>query len=159
MAGRFERRALQSGVAGGEGAGCAFAVDPGEFVVHDFLPRDVVADEIDQRAGRAGEDFLEGFEHLRVDQHVIDGREVRAEGHVVEVGVGLGGAEGGVDQFAVVAGQGNAPGGEMFLQGLELGHGQVVSEAARAAVGEEGDAAVAQAECGGGGAGGIVVGD
>ena len=45
----------------------------------------------------------------------------------------------------------------MFLKGAELAHGQVMSESARAAVGEERDAAVAQAETPSGGAGGIVV--
>ena len=159
VAGGFEGRAFEAGVAGGEGSRGAFAMDPGEAVVDHFLAGDVVADEVDQRAGRAGDDLLERFENQRVDQHVIDGREIRTEGHVVEIGIGLRRAQRRIDQFAVVAGKGNAPGGEMLLKGSELSRSQGCGRAAGAAMGEERDAAVFQAEGGGGGLGVFVLGD
>ena len=74
---------------------------------------------------------------------MVHRREVRAERHVVEVRVGLGRAERRIDQFLVVAGQRNVPRGELLLQRAELAARQVVAEAARAAVRQERDAAVA----------------
>ena len=88
-------------------------------------PGDVVADEIDQRRRWCRGAPPERFEHQGVDQHVIDGREVRAQGHVVDVGVGLRRAERRVDQFAIVAGQRNVPGCEFLLQRAELAAGQL----------------------------------
>ena len=105
----------------------------------------------------AGKDFLERFEHERVDEQVVHRGEVRAERHVVEVGVGLGRAERRVDQLLVVAGQRDVPVGELLLQRAELAARQVVAEAARAAVREERDRAVAQAEDLGRLAGAVVV--
>ncbi len=126
---------------------------------HQFAPRNVVANKIDQRAGGAGENFLEGFEYQGINQHVVDGGEVGAQRHVINVGIGFGGAQGGVDQFAVVAGQRDVPGFEFFLQRAELAAGQLVTKAARAAVGQEGDVVVLQAEGLGHAARTITIGD
>lgn len=63
VAGGGEGRLFERMVAAGEGTRGAFAVDPGELVVHDFLTRDVVADEVHELPFRAGEDLLEGFQH------------------------------------------------------------------------------------------------
>jgi len=43
-----EGRSREGVVPGREGACRSLAVDPGELVVDDLLPRDVVADEIDE---------------------------------------------------------------------------------------------------------------
>ena len=66
-------------VAGGKGAGCAFAMHPSGAIVDDLLAGDVVRDEIDQISFNAWNDLLEGFEHQRVDQKMIDGGEIRAQ--------------------------------------------------------------------------------
>ena len=142
------------GVAGGEGARCAFAVDPGKpriampgsKGVCGFEAGDVVGDEVDEVAGGAGEDFLEGFEDEGVDEEVVEGGEVGAEGHVVDVAVGFVRAEGGVDELFVAGGERGGPFVEEGLEGFELVVGELVAEAAGAAVGEEGDVAVLKAE-------------
>ena len=147
MAGGGERRVLELRVACRKSAGGAFAVDPGEaFVAEGFLTGDVVRDEVDEVTFGAGEDFLEGFEDEGVDEEVIEGGEVGAEGHVVDVAVGLPGAEGGVDELFVARGEGGGPFFELGLKGFELVVGELVAEAAGAAVGEEGDVAVLEAE-------------
>src|SRR3954462_14618328 len=75
---------------------CAFAVDPafsGKSAVtirQQFLSRDVVADEVHERALYARNNFLKRFEYERVDEQMIQRREVRAERQVIEVGIGLG---------------------------------------------------------------------
>ena len=69
-----------------------------------------------------------------VYEHVVDGCEVRAEGQVVEIGVGFGGSKGGVDQFAVVARERDVPLLEDLLECVKLAGGQFVAEAARTAV-------------------------
>ncbi len=146
-------------VAGWDGAGGAFAVDPCFGAVDDFLAGDVVGDEVDEGSVRAWEDFLEGFEDEGVDEEVVDGGEVCADGHVVEVGVGLGGAEGCVDELAIAGGEGDVPGAEFFLEVFELALGEEISESAGSAVAEEGDVAIAEAEDVGGGACGWSVDD
>ncbi len=100
----------------------------------------------DQPASGSGKDFLEGLEHERVDEHVVDGREVRAERHVVDVVIGLGGSERSVDELAVAAGKRDVPFREFLLEGAELICGEVVAEAARTAVRKECGVAVAEAE-------------
>ncbi len=84
-------------------------------VIDNFLARNVVADEIHQLPRRSRDDLLERFEHQRVDQQVIDRREVRAERHVVQVRVRFGGAERRVDQLPVVAGQRDVSTGRTWL--------------------------------------------
>ena len=81
-----------------------------------------------------------------VDEQVVDRGEVRAEGHVVQVGVRFGRAEGCIDQFLVLAGQRQTPAREELLQRSELAHRQIVPEAARTAMRQERKAAVPQAE-------------
>src|SRR3954449_9660930 len=76
--------------------------------VRGFQARDVVRDEVDEVAGGAGKDFLEGFQDQRVDEEVVDGGEVGAQRHVVDVAVGFGGAQGGVDELFVAGGEGGA---------------------------------------------------
>lgn len=63
VAGLVERRILERKVICREGARRTFAMHPAFLVVHDFAARDVVADEIHQLTARAGNDFLERFEH------------------------------------------------------------------------------------------------
>ena len=77
---------------------------------------------------------------------MVDGGEVAAQRHVVEVGVGLARPQRRVDELLVLARQRDAPGLEVPLQGLELRVGQLVAEAARSAVRQERDPAVAEPE-------------
>src|SRR5436309_15836875 len=77
---------------------------------------------------------------------MIQRREVRAERQVVEIRVGLGCAERSIDQFLVVARQGNVPRGELLLKCAELAARQRVTKSARAAVRQETHATVAQTE-------------
>jgi len=121
-------------------------VHPAFLVFHELATHDVVADVVHERAFHTGNDFLKGFEHEGVDQHVVHGREIRTERHVVEIGVGFGGAEWRVHEFLVLAGQRNAPRRELALQHTELVRCEVVAEAAGTAVREKRDATIAQAE-------------
>ena len=105
-----------------------------------------MADEIHERTLRARDDLLERLEHERVDEHVVHGREVRAERHVVNVVVRLRSAERRIDEFAVVARERDAPRGELALQRVELVIRELVAKPARTAVREERHAAIAQAE-------------
>ncbi len=155
MAGLRERRVGQRRMMRGKRACRSFAMHPTEFRVSSFefreggfLAGDVVRDEVDEVAFCAGEDFLEGFENERVDQQMVEGGEVGAEGHVVDVAVGFVGAEGRVDQLFVVCGQGSGPFFEEGLELLELVVGELIAEAAwDAAVGEKGgDVVVFEAE-------------
>lgn len=146
-------------VACGDGAGGAFAVDPGLLALDEFLAGDVVGDEVDELALAAWEDFLEGFEDEGIDDEVVDGCEVGTEGHVIEVGVGLRGSEGGVDELSVSGGKGGVPAAELGFEVAELGLGEDVTEAAGSAVAEEGDMAIAKAEAIGGAADGGTVGE
>ncbi len=90
---------------------------------------------------------------------MVHGGEVRAEGHVIEIGVGLGGSERGIDELFVFGRKSEAPGAEEAFQGLELALGEDVPESARSAVAEEGDMIVPQAEDFGGAAHVGVVGE
>src|SRR5438094_1202613 len=76
----------------------------------------------------------------------IHSREVRAESHVVEIGVGFGCAERRIDQFLVLARQWNVPRGKLLLERAELSARQRVTEPSRAAVRQETHATIAQAE-------------
>ena len=120
MSGGGIPRALQPRVASREGSCRTLAVHPGEVAPDDLAAGDVVANEIDQPARHSRDHLLEGLEHQRVDEQVVDGGEVRSEGHVVEIGVGLRCAERGIDQFTITAWQGSAPVGELSLQRREL---------------------------------------
>ncbi len=159
VTGGGERRVFQRVVAAGEGSRGAFAVDPSELVVHDFLTCDVVADEIHELPFRAGKHFLEGFKHECIDEQVVHGGEVRPERHVIEIGVGLGCAERGIDELFVLGRKRQAPGAEEAFQGLELALREDVSKPARSAVAEERDVIVPQAEDLGGAAHFGVVGE
>ena len=121
-------------VAGGVCPGRSFAMHPGGAVIHDLLPGDVVADEVHETAGRAGGDLLKGFEDKCVDQQMVNCGEIRTERHVVQVSVGLRCAERSINEFLILAGQGQPPALEELLQRVELTHRQIVSKAARAAV-------------------------
>ncbi len=124
----------------------AFAVDPRELVIDDFLTRDVVADEVHELAGRSWQHFLEGLQHERIDEHVVHGGEVRPERHVIEIRVRLGRSERGIDELFVFGRKRQAPGAEEAFQRLELALREDVPEPARSAVAEEGDVIVPQAE-------------
>lgn len=133
-------------VTGREGAGCSFSVNPLRDVIDDFLAGDVVADEVDELALASGKDFLEGFEDELVDEEMVHGGEVCAEGHVIEVGVSFGRSKGSVDEFLVTGRVGDAPLFKVCFEGFELVFSEVMTEAARSAVGEEGDLAFLEAE-------------
>ena len=77
---------------------------------------------------------------------MIHGREVGAQGHVVEISIGLGCGQRCIHQFLVSARQRDVPGGELVLEGAELSARQRVTKAARAAVRQETDTALTQAE-------------
>jgi hypothetical protein len=119
MAGLVERRVFEREVIRRIGACRAFTMYPSFLIVHDFAARNVVADEIHELATSAGNDFLERFKHKLVDEHVVHGREVCTERHVVNIIISLLRAERSVNQFAVVAWQRNIPGRKLVLQGLE----------------------------------------
>src|SRR5213594_2231904 len=77
---------------------------------------------------------------------MIHRRKVRAEGHVVEIGVGFGRAERRIDQFLVLARQWDVPCREFLLERAELSTRQGVTKPARAAVRQETHTTIAQAE-------------
>ena len=87
MTGLVEGRFLEGVVSGREGSGRALSVHPLRDAVDDFFAGDVVADEVNEVALASGKDFLEGFEHELVDEEVVHGGKVCAEGHVIEIGV------------------------------------------------------------------------
>ena len=140
MTGRGEQRVLQRRMTRRKRARRTLSVNPSYTVEapvpvrKDLAARDVVADVIHQRPFHAGNHFLERFEHERVDEQMVHGREVRAERHVVEIRVGLGRAERRIDEFLVVAGQRDVPLRELALQVVELAGRQRVTEPARTAV-------------------------
>jgi len=146
VAGFGEGRVFERVVAAGEGTRGAFAVDPRELVIDDFLTRDVVADEVHELPGRSWQHFLEGLQHERIDEHVVHGGEVRPERHVVEIRVRLGRSERGIDELFVFGRKRQTPGAEEAFQRLELALREDVPEPARSAVAEEGDVIVPQAE-------------
>ena len=57
----------------------ALAMHPGEVAIHNFLPRDVVTDEIHQLSIGTRKYFLKSLEHEGVNQHMVDRRKVRTE--------------------------------------------------------------------------------
>ena len=63
MSGCVEGRFLQCMMERRERARGALAMHPAQLIVHRFLTRDVVADEVHQLAVHARNDFLKGFEH------------------------------------------------------------------------------------------------
>ena len=71
MSGLGEGSAAEGEVSGWKGTRGPFAVNPSLAIVHDLAPGDVVADEIDEIAGRTGDDFLKGFEDECVDEQVF----------------------------------------------------------------------------------------
>lgn len=146
MSGFVERSFLERVVTGGEGASGSLSVDPLWDLVDDFLTGDVVADEVDKLTFASGKDFLEGLEDELVDEEMVHGREVCAEGHVVEVSVSFGSSEGRVDEFFVTGWVGNVPLFEVGFESFELTLRQVIAKAARSTVGEEGDLVVLEAE-------------
>src|SRR5262245_10414639 len=121
-----------------KGARCAFAMHPtlaSETTVtigRQFFARDVVADEIGERTFHARNDFVERFEHERVDEQMVHGREVRAAGQVIEIRVGLWCGEWRIDQLAIFAGQWDVPRGELLLKCAELSARQSLAESTRA---------------------------
>jgi len=134
MAGFVEGRFFECKVARGVGAGGSFSVDPLRDVVDDFFARDVVANKVDEFTLASGKDFLEGFEDELVDEEVVHGCEVRTESHVIEVGVSLGSAEGGVDEFFVTGRIGDTPLVEVSFERSELTGGEIVTKSAGPAV-------------------------
>src|SRR6266705_2219528 len=77
---------------------------------------------------------------------MIDGREIRSQRHVIDIRIGFGRTQWRIDQLAIISRQRNGPIGELCLQVAELPLGEQVAEAARAAMGEECDVSIAQAE-------------
>ena len=113
-----------------EGACCTLSMHPVRLSIHDLLASDVVADEVDELPRDTRKNFLERLEDEGIDQEVVEGREVGADRHVVEVGIGLIGSERRVHELAIAAGERDAPGVEVLLECLELARGHVVTEPA-----------------------------
>ena len=81
---------------------------------------------------------------------MVHGGEVRAEGHVIEIGVSFGRSEGRVNELFVAGRIRDVPLFKVRFECFELSLREVVSKATRSAVGEEGDLAVLEAESFGG---------
>ena len=60
---------------------------PFDFVIQYLFSRDIVTDEVDQIPSRPWQDFLKRFQHERINQHMVDGREVCADRHIIDVSV------------------------------------------------------------------------
>ena len=128
MTGLVEGRFLEGVVSGREGAGCAFSVHPLRDSIDDFFAGDVVADEVNEASLASGKDFLEGFEHELVDEEVVHGGEVCAEGHVIEIRVSLGSSEGRVNELLIAGRIRDALLIEVCFERFELSLGEVVSK-------------------------------
>ena len=141
-----KRRPRQRVMPARHGTRRTFAVDPRFLILHDFLTRDVVTDEINQPPGHAGQHFLEGFQHQRINQQMVHRGEVSAERHVVDIGIRFRRSEWCVNQFLVVRGERRAPLFELALEILELILRQDIAKPTRSAVAQESDVPVAQPE-------------
>jgi hypothetical protein len=79
-----------------------------------------VTDEVDQIPSRPWQDFLKRFQHERINQHMVDGREVCADRHIIEIGIRLGRSERSINELFVATWERRAPVSEFLFEILEL---------------------------------------
>ena len=133
-------------MTGREGPCRPLAVDPRRLVGDDLAAGDVVAQKIHKLPLDTGKHLAEGLENEGVDEEVVERGEVGAEGHVVEIGVGLGRSQRRVDEFLVAPGKRDVPAREALLEIAKLTGGKRMPQPTRSAVGQERHLTVSEPE-------------